>query len=212
MTYEFLAGLMISSISCPPGLDLPSTGYSWGRQARTRHCTWTRCSRTRGSLKCDLQAPLFLFVQTTSQIHGQKSFTIFPPRDLPYLLDSKGCAAAAAVHHFCFQTDVIKGSLLIKRCRFADFLSPDTSRFPSLSKAAAQRSLSSSCVNALIAVACRPRRSKCCCSPATFSLCRAFGPTGFFLLQRFTPLLYPREHFLSFVRGFPLNLSQCSSA
>ena len=56
MTYEFLAGLMISSISCPQCLDLPSTGYSWGRLARTRHCTLTRCSRTRGSLKCDLQA------------------------------------------------------------------------------------------------------------------------------------------------------------
>ena len=56
MTYEFLAGLMISSINCPQCLDLPSTGYSWGRLARTRHCTLTRCSRTRGSLKCDLQA------------------------------------------------------------------------------------------------------------------------------------------------------------
>ncbi len=135
-TFEYRLGRVTSSTSYLPPLVLHFTGYSWALEAATRRCMSTPCSHTHGLPKCALRSvfiTLSSLVSTTLQIHGRKSFTIFPPRDLPHLLDSKGCALLVcnSIHAR------ITTSLLIKRCSFVNFLSPDTSRFPSLSQATA---------------------------------------------------------------------------
>lgn len=173
-TSEYPPGPSISSTSYLPPLAPHFTGYSWALEAATRRCMSTHCSRTHGLPKCAPRVSVALSssLSTALQIHGRKSFTIFPPRDLPHLLDSKGCAPLVwkSIHAR------IASSILIELYRFANFLSPDTSRFPSLSQATAPHfQLLQRAAHRRVH---RLRRLKCCCSRGTSFLCHVFGHTG----------------------------------
>jgi len=90
-TSAFLVGHAISLTSCLLPPDRRFIGYLWGRAAQTRRCMWTLCSHTLGLRRCaPLHDDCFTLRSNIVQIHGRKSFTIFPPRDLPFLVDSKG--------------------------------------------------------------------------------------------------------------------------
>ena len=92
MTSAFQTGLAISLTSCLLPPDRRFIGYSWGRAAQTHRCMWTLYSHTLGLHRCALfhDKKCFMSRSTIVQIHGRKSFTIFPPRDLPFLVDSNG--------------------------------------------------------------------------------------------------------------------------
>ena len=78
------------------------------------------------------------------QIHGRKSFTIFPPRDLPFLVDRKGyCTFFRRLWRFahlnlCMLCICPRIAFLTNHCSFVDLRAPDSSRFPDLSKVSAR--------------------------------------------------------------------------
>ena len=91
-------------------------------------------------------APNSIKCQCLLQIHGRKSFTIFPPRDLTFLLDSKGYVSSGLLLSTRFSVRAHSPVLstycclvFMKLYRFADLSSPDTIRFPFLSKASARQ-------------------------------------------------------------------------